>query len=511
MSKVIVMVRTSTDVQSIEDQHREMEEFCVSEGWDKGDIVWVEEQGASAAKVDDAYRAMIDRVKEEVDRDRDIKCFAVWHLNRLARTEEVWIEVKSFFVKRQVQIICKNPYLKLLTPDGKVDPGMELAMGLMAILSKQDQEERKAKFKRAKTAMLKKGMYIGGNVRKYGYKIEGKAFTEDEQEGRIVRLVFELYSTGKYSAYTLSKELQERGIRIDDRQIVRILASDAYIGVEVGKHGLKYPQIISKETWEKCEAIRSRNKLMSRDGKRLILCSKLVKCHVCGATCTPNTRHYVCSKHMHHGPCDNGFALKIDVVDDLAWRIAFTCHMDYLLSLDSKKKKEYKKELKIVEQKIAAAERKMDDFTKKKERIVESFLDLVIDKKTRDLRLSKLSDEVRLHMEQESVLKARKMALERMLQDHSEDAVSVVMDAVKVMDSESKYSVIHRHIEKVVGIPISYGARDKRTHRPNAVEITVSSVYGQDYKFLYFPKFYQHHNLYVWNGREWRPDYVTKV
>ena len=59
----------------------------------------------------------------------------------------------------------------------------------------------------------------------------------------------------------------------------------------------------------------------------------------------------------------------------------------------------------------------MGDFASKKDRIVESFLDGLIDKNKRDLRLSKLSDEIRYHTERESVLKARKIALERMLED----------------------------------------------------------------------------------------------
>ena len=511
MEKIIVMVRTSTDVQSITDQHNEMEAFVLSKGWKKEQIIWIEEQGASAAKVDNTYRAMIDRVKAEIEADSSIKCFAVWHLNRLARTEEVWVEVKSFFVSHGVQVLVKNPELRLLTEDGKVDPGMELAAGLLAILAVQDQLERKEKFKRAKMAMAKAGKYIGGNVRKYGYKIVDGFFVEDEQEGGIVRLVFNLYSTGSYSAYTLSKELQERGIRIDDRKIVRILASDAYIGEEVGQYGLKYPQIISKETWDRCESIRAKNKLMTRDGKRLTLCSKLVKCPACGATCTPNTRHYVCSKHMHHGPCSNGFALKIEVVDDVVWRTAFLCHMDYLLDLDGKKKKEYKKELKVVKEKLKEVSRKIADFGLKKDRIIESYLDGLIDKKNRDLRLLKLSYEVRDHTDRESVLKARKIALERMLEDHGEDAVSEVMDAVQIMDSENKFKVIHQHIEKITGVPESFGVRDKRCSRPNSVLITVTSVYGQDYLYRYFPRYYKGHNLYVFNGHNWTADYVTPV
>ncbi len=511
MGKVLIMVRTSTEVQSIEDQHNEMLEFCKGEGFAEKDMVWVEEQGASAAKVDDTYRAMIDRVKEEVEKDPDIKCFAVWHLNRLARTEEVWVEVKSFFVNRQVQIIVKNPYLKLLTPDGKVDPGMELAAGLLALLAKQDQEERKEKFARAKRSMAKKGKYIGGNTVPYAYSTNGNEFVIKDDEAKIVRLVFDLYSTGNYSGQTLAEELNQRGIQLNERQVVRIFANKAYTGEPIGELGVHYPQIISTELFDRCAEIRQKNKLNLRQGTRIVLGSKLVRCYKCGAVCTSNSRHYVCCKAAHKFGCDNRYALRKEVVEDLLWRTAFICHMDYLLNLDGKKKREYRKELKIVEEKLKESERKASEFADKKDRIVEAFLDGLIDRKKRDLRLSKLSDEVRDHRDRESVLKARKMALERMLEDHEEDAVSEVMDAVKVMDSENKFKVIHQHIEKITGVPESFGIRDKRCSRPNSVLFTVTSVYGQKYLYRYFPKFYKGSNLYVWNGTEWVPDYVTKV
>lgn len=511
MGKVLIMVRTSTEVQSIEDQHNEMLEFCKGEGFAEKDMVWVEEQGASAAKVDDTYRAMIDRVKGIVEKDPEIKCFAVWHLNRLARTEEVWVEVKTFFVNRQVQIIVKNPYLKLLTPDGKVDPGMELAAGLLALLAKQDQEERKEKFARAKRAMAKKGKYIGGNTVPYAYSTNGNEFVIKEDEAKIVRLVFDLYSTGNYSGQTLAEELNQRGIQINDRQVVRIFANKAYTGEPIGELGIHYPQIISTELFDRCAEIRQKNKLNLRQGTRIVLGSKLVRCYKCGAVCTCNSRHYVCCKAAHKYDCDNRYALRKEVVEYLLWRTAFLCHMDYLLDLDGKKKKEYKKELRIVEQKIREAERKMEDFSKKKERIIESFLDLVIDKKTRDLRLSKLADEVRVHQEVISSLQAKRRAIAGMLEDHEENTEEAVLAAIEKMDSEDKFQVIHRHIKSVTGEPMSYGKRDPRCKKENAVKIIVTSVYGVSYEYLYFPKYYQGFNLYVWNGIEWSPDRITKV
>ena len=288
-----------------------------------------------------------------------------------------------------------------------------------------------------------------------------------------------------------------------------MLQTRAYIGDEVTESGLHYPQIISREVWDKCEEIRLGNKIDMKRGQKLTLCAKLVKCPVCGGTFTSNSKHYACSRHAHHGPCDNGFHLRQEVADDLAWRTAYGLHMDYLLELNENKKEEYRKEKEIVDEKIAEAKRKMDEFVQKKARIVDTFLEGLIDRKNRDLRLSKLQDEVRAHTEQESRLQAKSDALARMLEDGRKDTFESFMAALEKMDTETKFEVVRKHIEKIVPKQVSFGKRDPRTHLPNAVEITVTSVYGQEYRYMYIPKVYKGHNLYIWNGKEWVADMIT--
>ena len=516
MGKVLIMVRTSTESQSTEDQKKELIDFCISEGYKRKDIICIEKQGASAAKVDDEYREMIDEVKRMIVENPEIKCYAVWHLNRAFRTEEVYIELKTFFIKHGVQVICKNPYLHLLTPDGKVDPGMELAMGLLAILAKQDNEERKAKFKRAKTSMAAKGKYIGGNTVKFGYKVdENGFFVENEEEGKVIRAIYDEYSTGKYSTYTLAKELQQRGMDVTDNLVSKTLRSKAYIGEEVSETGMHYQPIISKELFDRCAEIRQKNKLVMKFSGRIILGRGLIKCPECGATCTSNSRHYVCCRHSHHGPCSNGFALRQDVADELLCRFAFGLHMMWLMDISEGKIDEYRKELEILEVKIGAAQKKMEDFSSKKERIIETYMEGFIDKKSRDLRLSKVEDEVKVHRDYMNSLEGKRRALLGLLKKGKGDTVENFTKAANTMKDMDKYEIIHKHISTMTAKQVSYGERDPRTSRPNAVLIEITSVYGTVSKHLYFPKFYKGHNLYTWvlyddESEGWCPDTLNR-
>lgn len=186
-------------------------------------------------------------------------------------------------------------------------------------------------------------------------------------------------------------------------------------------------------------------------------------------------------------------------------------HMDYLLDLNENKVAEYWKELQVTDEKIKEAERKMEDFTAKKDRIVDTFLEGLIDKKTRDLRLSKIADEVRVHQEVISSLQAKRRAIAGMLEGHEENTYESFLASMAKLDSDTVFDIIHKHIKSVVAVQESFGDRDPRTHLPNGVRITVTSVYGEDYVFMYVPKYYKGHNLYVWDGHRWVGDYVTKV
>lgn len=506
MDKIIVMVRTSTSEQDIADQHNEMEDYVISKGWRREQIVWVEEQGASAAKVDDTYRSMIDTIKEKVEMDKDIKCFAVWHLNRLARTEEVWVEVKTFFVSHGVQVLVKNPELRLLTEDGKVDAGMELAAGLLAILSVQDQLERREKFKRAKKAMAQRGEYVGGHVVPYGYKVEGREYAVNEDEAKVIRLAFELYRSGNYSASSLAKELEERGHSITDRKISRMLAYRGYLGESVGELGTCFPPIVSKELFDACQEVREENKLNMRSGDRIILGAKIIRCPSCGAVCTSNSKHYVCCKAAHKLGCENTFHIRHEVADELLIRVASEVHLQWLIDMNSNKADEYRKELEVLDGKLAAGKVKLDEFDAKKERIIDAYIEGRINKKNYDLRLLKLQNDIRVHQSYLTSLQAKIEAITGMLEIGGPDSVEAFTSALDTMDGEESYKIIHRHIKSLIPKQVSYGVRDPRTRRPNAVEIEITTTLDIVYKFLYVPKKYQGCNLFLWNGRRWVED-----
>ena len=170
-NKVLVFLRVSTEAQELEEQRKEMIDFVQLYGYKLNDIIFIEDKGASAIKLNEKYLDMIDVMINYIE-SGEINCVAVWAVNRLARNEVVFAKVKEKLIENKIQFLVKTPTLQLLNPDGSVNTGSELALSLFSTMAKQEMNERKAKFKRTKKAYAPKGMYSGGPARRFGFKVD---------------------------------------------------------------------------------------------------------------------------------------------------------------------------------------------------------------------------------------------------------------------------------------------------------------------------------------------------
>ena len=503
--KALAVLRVSTSGQQIDDQREELYAYIKSMGYDE--IVPVEAIGASAVKLDAKYMEMAKKIKETI-LEGGIDAVCVWEISRLGRNEAILMDFKEFFIKNKVQFICKTPSLKLLNDDGSVNGGTEIAFSLFSTMAKQEAQENKARFHRAKSAMAKVGKYVGGNTIRYGYYVDEQGyFKELPEEGSVVRQVYELYATGKYSSYTLSAELDTRGITISPYKIAAIISCPAYIGDEISKSGMHYPPIISKELFEEVKKVREKNKIDMKK-KGISLGAKLIKCYKCGAVYSSNTRHYACCRSGKHN-CDNNLKLNMEIADALLWKIASIEHFEHITNLTADKEKEYKKEIELLQQKARALDEKVEKCGVKQARIAESYIDGLIDRENRDLRLLKVKDEESAHLAAKAALQERIDAIAGLLEgiDKDEDYINALADAAVIdYTDEEKFDIIHKHIISLIPEPMSYGKRDPRTHKPNAVHITITTALGNVSEYLYFPKFYEKHKLYVLSRGRWMPD-----
>jgi DNA invertase Pin-like site-specific DNA recombinase len=455
---------------------------------------------------------MIDVLKDYIKGNK-IDCVGVWHINRLGRNDEILIELKNLFIKHRIQFICKNPSIMLLNPDGTVNDGAELAFSLFATMVKQDMMEKKAKFKRAKAEMARKGMYTGGrNAMKFGYAVdENKYFIPDEVESEIIKLIFQLYSTGDYSTYSLANELNSRGYTkrgkpFDATFVGNLLKSKSYTGQPDEKWNNRvYPPIISEEIFEKCRSIADKNKIMLRQGKKMVLCSRLVKCNECDHAFVSSSNHFKCNG-ADKGICTNNITLKESVVDYIAWRIAFDEHMKYLIEVSENNTQTYNERLEVIDQKINTINNIIADSDTKKKRIVDTYLEGFIDKKERDLRLSKLQDDILIHQKDLSALNEEKSAILGLLENvNKEKDEWLYFDTLDAMNSgvksdEDRYKILHQHILKIIPHRYQHGPKGPKAKKENAILMEVYTVKGDIHKFIYLPKEQKGNNLLTFHN-----------
>lgn len=508
--KILVFLRVSTEAQELDTQRNEMRDFVTSMGY--SDVVYVEGKGASAIKINDEYISMYEEVKSYIDR-KEISAVAVWHVNRLARDEEWFVKFKKLFIDNKVQFIIKNPTLCLLNEDGSVNAGSELALSLFSTMSAQDMAEKKAKFKRAKAERARKGMYNGGSkVRKFGYKVdENKYFVEDEEDGKIVKLIFQLYSTGEYSTYSLADELNSRGYLhngkpFDGTFVGSIIKSQQYTGAPDKKWNDRvYPPIISEEIFNICREIADKNKIILRQGKKMVLCSRLVRCPECDHVFVSAAKHFRCNG-ADKGVCTNNITLKESVVDLAVWRVAFDEHLKYLIEVSENNTQTYNERLEVIEQKIKTINSIISESDTKKKRIVDTYLEGYIDKKERDLRLSKLQDDMLIHQKDLSALEEEKTAILTLLENVDKELNELIdIDTMNAMASniqsdEDRYKIIHKHILKIIPYRYQHGEKSPKAKKENGVLLEIYTIKGDVHKVIYLAKEQKGNNLLTYHN-----------
>lgn len=497
--KCLVMIRASTEAQQIEDQHNEMVRFCTDEGYD--DLVFVEDKGASAIKLNDQYRLMIEQVKDEIERDSTIKCFAVWELSRAFRNEAVYVEVKTFLLEHNVQFLCKNPYLKLLNPDGSLNTGMEIAMSLLATLAKQEMELKQERFKRAKEAMWKQGKAIGGII-KTGYKVNEEGYiVPDEEKAPFVRMVFEMYATGKYSVRTLYNELTERGYNITYHIINKMVADRAYIDSP-------YPPLISQQLWNRCAEVRKNNYISIPKGKKHCFGSGIFICSKCGRSMIAEGVQYRCWHHNKYSKpphCSNSLTIRVENMDGLLWWVASKEEIMYRMKMDSEKRMEYESEVEVLREKVTAARKKLEFIDEKKRRIQELYVDGMIDKKELKIRLSGTISEAKVYNDTILQLEEKIEGFLTLLQANQQEKVtpeklmSLYVGVFSESDLKIMDGIVKKHIRRVTSEPIWFGKdRDNRAVSENGQLITIETMFSGERKYVYVARKYKGHKFFTY-------------
>jgi len=491
--KVIALIRTSTESQEVDSQRKELIDFILHDGVKVDDIIVVGGAGASAIKVDEEYKKNMNEIYRLVNGGGIATVYA-WAVDRIGRNEEILFQFKNRLIAANVQLVIKNPSLRLLNDDGSVNSGVELAFSLFATMAKQEMEGKKAKFHRAKIRNATSGKFNGGKIH-YGYCVENKQLIINQEEAKVVKLIFDLYASGQYSTTQLTKELQSRGITVRGKVarlhfVTNMLKSTAFVGHTIF-NGIThiYPRIISNELFAKVQQqLKANNKGSgSRTTKQLHLASKLIVCPICGKHWFAGVKDYKCIRHKYHNSglqevktCENGESISIEWLDVAAFYVAKSREIDYIYNFTDAKVQEAKEQIEINLQKIDVLKAKIADIAAKRKRIGVLYADAIIDAEEYAVKIANTKVEAANYESQMVELQESNENL-RQIAEYDNALIHLGNLPLRGINEqvEENFRLTHKWLKSIVVTNIE-GTTQKK--------IVITDVLGNEWVLVYAPK-----------------------
>lgn len=256
-TKVIAYLRTSTDNQEIASQQIAVENWIKSEGYTKEQIIPVGKEGISACSCKGEYYRLFDEMEDYI-KNENVKCVYVYCITRLVRLDEsrLFRLINEVLVPNGVNLKVKENGLRLLDEDGSVNPSMEMALKIMAVMAKQQTTELKAQLKRGKDYRKSKGLFAGGKPT-FGFSMpdKHKPIEIDPQNAPVVERIFKMYVDEQKSTMQIGKQLWQEGIfsckslMSAKNKVLNILKNTDYLGNSI------YPMLISTTVFYKAQEL----------------------------------------------------------------------------------------------------------------------------------------------------------------------------------------------------------------------------------------------------------------
>ncbi len=457
MAKAILLVRVSTERQSFDEQEHQLYEMAVNDGYADSDIIAIAEK-ESGIKLTEEQRKGLNRLKEVVN-EEEVAVVYAWEISRIARRKKILFSILDFLTTRKIQLVIREPFIKLLNEDGTINEASETMFTLFAQMAESEMRNKKARFKRSKKKNAEQMKYSGGAKVKFGYTLDAnKTYIIDTEQAEIVRMVYRMYLESDKGYSRLSDELQNRGIDVSVRMVANILSDSAYMGECVTPRGLKrrYPIIIDRKTWEKVAAKRGRNDKEASKSSKYFFGAKLIVCPDCGRhyIVTGTTGIYKCMGAWAK-QCDNGTQIKVNTLDSILW---FDVKDDLRTSLAINKEEkiaEYNGKIEVLKSKIAAAQTVISGVENRLEKVgllfeKGAYTEYKMLKRINEIKLEQTTAENNITLYQSQI--ANIEAIIKTLNDNGNiiERLNAADDAVNNMENlKEMYAIIHSFIEKV--------------------------------------------------------------
>ena len=287
----VIYVRVSSKDQvlgfSLDSQEKVCREFSKRSGHDVLQVF--REEGESAKTTDRTELQKMLRFCEK--NKKQIGRVVIYKVDRMSRVVSDYLALKIFLNKLGISLVSATENFED-TPSGKLNEN------ILSSFAQFDNDVRSARTIEGMKARLSKGLWGGKSP--WGYKntkdkLENKIITPDSEKAPIVKMLFEKYSTGKYTFRELASMANKMGVRsrhgmkMSKQLVSKIIANPIYYGMivvhkfEISIMGSHEP-IISEQLFKQTQDVRngtSARKLpRNKDNQEYPL--RGIKCDGCG-------------------------------------------------------------------------------------------------------------------------------------------------------------------------------------------------------------------------------------
>lgn len=379
------------------------------------------------------------------------------------------------------------------------DEDSELRLSIMSSMAQDELRKLSSRIKFGHQQAIKSNVVLGNN-NIFGYRKENKRLVIDDYEAEMVRTIFELYSTDKYSMKQIEKILWDKGYRnhngnkINHNTISNMIANPKYKGYYVGNKvkvidmftkkqkflpqeewvmfkdetGEIVPAIVSEELWEEANKVLKRRSedVKNRQGicNHANLLTGKMYCADCGTLYYrkdsgrkgKSNSNWICSNKINSGAAAcKSFAIYEDEIKE----ILFQVFRDSKASSDAMIE-EYQKMYRSLsedgnlEKHIEAEKKKIEMAVKKKN----ALLELVAQGNITGADFKKLSAECnreQVEAENEIIELESKFVSTEEFRKQMNEIRTVLQRAETIANKEAiTESFVHTFVDKIIVTPI---------------------------------------------------------
>ena len=441
MNSLFLYARKSTDVEdkqvlSIDAQLSELREFAAREGLNLVEELIEKQPAKSPGRP--VFDAMLERIEAG-----EANGILAWHPDRLARN--------SIDGGRIIYLLDtgKIKALKFPTFRFEPDPQGKFMLNIMFGQSKYYVDSLSENTKRGLREKIRRGEYPGHAPLGYLNDYRTKKIILDRERAPIIKEVFEMYATGEANYDDLRNFFWTHGIRTKSgkflvrKHIWQILSNPFYYGhfrhcgeVYEGRH----EPIISKRLFDSVQGVmQGRWKWSPHETvRKLKPYMRLLRCGECGGAITAEIQkghtYYRCSKKFKLRPCTQPY-VREEVLDAeiTALLKPFSLRADWAHQMLLRIEDEQKQAAKITPRLAAQKQGKIDKVKARIQRLLDSFLDGLVERDTFTAEKTKLMSQKKTLEEQ----KARLMAGRADWLEPFQNWILDAKNAVKITESGS--------------------------------------------------------------------------